>query len=113
MKFILRFVVLALTIFLLSKLVSGFSITSVNPIKTILIASILLSLLNIFIKPVLRFFTMPINILTLGLFSIVVNALLLWGVAWYVDGFGIQNFVTALVSALIISVVNFAFGYKN
>lgn len=113
MKFILRFIILAVTIFVLSKFVTGFSITSLHPIYTIVISALLLTILHVFIKPVLRFFTMPINIVTLGLFSIVVNALLLWVVAWYVDGFGIQNFMTALISALIISIVNFVFGYKS
>lgn len=112
MKLILRFIVLTITIFFLSKILTGFAITSNQPIKTALIASLVLTLLNIFIKPLIKLFTLPINLLTLGFFSIFINAFLLWVVVWYVDGFGVTNFLTVIFASLIISVVNFAFGYK-
>jgi putative membrane protein len=113
MKFIFKFILLSVTIFLLSYFVSGFNISSSDTLKIVIIVSILITLINIFIKPIIRILTIPINLTTFGLFSLVLNALFIWGVAYYVDGFDIQDFQTAFISSVIISIINFIFGYRD
>ncbi len=110
MKHILRFAILAVTIYLISTFLPGFTIASAQPIVTVLIVALVLTLLNIFIKPVLKILALPITIITLGLFSLVINALILLLVAWIVPGFDIQTFTAAVLGSLIISIINFVLG---
>jgi putative membrane protein len=68
--------------------------------------SIALALINILIKPIVSIFTLPLNIVTLGLFGLVVNGALLYFVPAVVSGFAIGTFFAAFLGALAISVVN-------
>jgi putative membrane protein len=75
------------------------------------IVALVLGVLNITIKPILLILTLPLNLLTLGLFTFIINALLLWVVspllhAFGVVGFSIDGFIPALWGSLIITVVN-------
>lgn len=70
------------------------------------IASVILSLVNFFIKPVLAFFAFPITFLTLGLFGWVINALMIMLVGWMFSGFRVKNFWWALGFAVLISLIN-------
>jgi putative membrane protein len=76
----------------------------------LLIASALLGILNAFIRPILMFFALPLLIFTLGLFTFVINALLLYGVGWLMGLWGLQftvdTFWSAFLGAFIISVVS-------
>jgi putative membrane protein len=103
MKILLRIVLLALVIMALPYAISGISIGGFYPA---LIAALILSILNLIIKPVLSLLTLPINVLTLGLLGLVINGALLWFVASFVDGFAIASFWYAFLGALIISVAN-------
>lgn len=71
-----------------------------------LIVALILGFLNIFIKPILILLTLPITIITLGLFTFVINALLFWFVASFVDGFRVPDFWTALIGTIIVSVIS-------
>lgn len=88
-------------------LVSGFEVSSFS--RAVLVA-LVLGLINATLKPLLVLLTLPINILTLGLFTFVINALLLMLVSWMLDGFEIAGFGTALIGALLISVANWIIG---
>lgn len=83
--------------------VSGFYIA--------LIVAVLLGVVNLIVRPILVILTLPITILTLGLFIFVINALLFWFVASFVDGFDVDGFIPALLGTLIVSVVSW-FGNK-
>jgi putative membrane protein len=76
----------------------------------LLIASALLGILNAFIRPILMFFALPLLIFTLGLFTFVINALMLYGVGWLMGLWGLQftvdTFWSAFLGALIISIVS-------
>ena len=72
---------------------------------TALFAVVVLSIVNLFIKPILIIVTLPINILTLGLFTFVINALMIWLVSAIVPGFVIDGFLWALALALIVTAV--------
>lgn len=71
-----------------------------------LITALVLGLVNSVIKPVLLILTLPVNILTLGLFTFVINALLFWFVASFIKGFDVAGFVPAFFGALILSLVS-------
>ncbi|MBI2589491.1 phage holin family protein [Candidatus Berkelbacteria bacterium] len=102
MFLLLRWFINALTLILVSYLVPGFVVASTY---TALIAALILGFANAIIRPILILLTLPITILTLGLFTFVINALMLWFVASFIEGFDIANFTTALVAALILWLV--------
>lgn len=76
--------------------VSGFYIA--------LIVAVLLGFINLTLKPILFILTLPINLLTLGLFTFVINALLFWFIASFVDGFVVSGFIPALIGAFVVSI---------
>ncbi|MEN9389909.1 MAG: hypothetical protein RLZZ283_9 [Candidatus Parcubacteria bacterium] len=73
-----------------------------------LIVAIMLGIIGITLKPILVILTLPITILTLGLFSFVINAGILWFVASFVEGFDIDSFLAALLGSFVISIVQWA-----
>src|ERR1041384_690640 len=78
---------------------------SVSGFTAALVAALVLGLLNAFIKPVLVLLTLPINILTLGLFTLVINAFLIWLTAKIIPGFSVSGFGYALLFAVVLAVV--------
>ena len=100
---ITRWLIITMAILLSSILIPGIRVDSLS---TAVIAAGLLGLINIFIKPVLIILTLPLNILTLGLFSFIINAFLLKIVDYFVTGFEVNGFLAALFGALVISLVN-------
>lgn len=103
---LVNWILSAFCLYLLSFLFSGISFTS---FKTALIAAIVLGLVNAFIKPVLSILSLPINILTLGLFSLVINALMLYLTSNLISGFKINSFGTAFFAAIVLSLLNMVF----
>jgi putative membrane protein len=84
-------------------LVPGFSVSGW---QTLVVMSIVWGLLTLLVKPILLVLTLPITILTLGLFTFVINALLLMIMSAIVPGFHIAGFGTALIAAIVLSLVN-------
>jgi len=103
MSLIVKFLATVFALLLITRYVPGFSVES---IYTALIVALILGVISITLKPILLLLTLPINLLTLGLFSFVINALLLWFVASFVDGFTIAGFVPALIGALVLALVH-------
>jgi putative membrane protein len=97
---ILGFVVTAVILIVVSKIVSGFEVDGFGPA---IIAAIVLGIVNGTLGFVLRILTFPINFLTLGLFSFVISALMLLLVSKIVPGFKINGFWPALLGALLIA----------
>ena len=77
-----------------------------NPLWVVLIVGACLTLFNMFIKPVVNILTLPLNIITLGLFSLVVNGLLFWYLGNIIKGFSVESFSSAFFGALLVSVIN-------
>jgi putative membrane protein len=73
---------------------------------TALIAAFLLGLINSTVRPVLKFLTFPLTILTLGLSSLAINVLCLMFVSWYVPGFQIGGIVPAIAGSIVLSIVS-------
>ncbi len=103
-SFILRILLTAAVIWLCPNFIEGIK---VNDYKTAIIATIVLGLLNTFVKPVVKLFALPITILTLGLFLIVINTLMVFITARFVDGFAIDGLLNGLLFSVVISVASF------
>ena len=73
-----------------------------------LIAALVIGLLNVIIKPILFLLTLPISILTLGLFTFVLNGLMFWLASKFLDGFTVVNFGWAMAGALVYSLISWA-----
>ncbi|MDB5244390.1 MAG: rane protein of unknown function [Parcubacteria group bacterium] len=105
MKLLLHWFIGVVAILIAAYIVPGSSITFVAAC----IAAVVIGVLNLFIKPILLVLTLPINLITLGLFTLVINALLVMLAAVIVPGFGIAGFWTAFLFALVLAVVNWVF----
>ena len=106
MHLIGNFLGTALAVLVAAEFVPGFY---VDGLVTSLIVAVLLGIVSITLRPILLLFTLPINILTLGLFSFVVNAGLVILAAYIVPGVDIDGFITALLFSIIVSLVNALF----
>ncbi len=93
----------SLSLLVTDYIVPGFSVEN---FQTALLAAIVLGVINTFIKPVFIILTLPINIVTLGLFTFVINALMLYIVGAIIPGFILENFVSALLAAIVLSIVS-------
>ncbi len=100
---IIRWLILTAAIMLTSYLLEGIHVSG---FFSALFAAVILSLLNVFFRPVLIILTLPFNILTLGLFTFVINAVLLMMVSGVISGFVVRDFWAALWGSLLISLVN-------
>ncbi len=108
MYLILRWIINALLLMLVPYLVSGVKIAN---FYTALIAALVLALINAVIRPILVLLTLPVNILTLGLFTLVINAVLFWFVGTVVKGFTVVGFWPAFWAALIYSILSIIINY--
>lgn len=104
---LLRWFITTLAIFALPYFVSGIAVSS---IVTAILVGACLVFMNMIVKPVVTILTLPINIITLGLFSLVINAAFFWFVARIIDGFTVRSFSAAFIGALVIAIVNWLVG---
>lgn len=103
---ILRFLLTGVAVVLAAYVLPG---VSVDNYWTALIVALVLAIVNLIVKPILVIFTIPITIVTLGLFLLVINALMILLVDYFVDGFTVDGFWWALAFSLILSVFNSMF----
>lgn len=103
MRFLLRLLLNGVAVLIAAWLIPGLHITSP---ATAIVAGIVLGLINAVIRPVLILLTLPLTLVTLGLFIFVVNAVCLALAAWVVPGFTISGFGAAFAGALVTSVVS-------
>jgi putative membrane protein len=104
MKFIIRLLINMTSILIISYLLP--KVIWVDGIVSALTAAFILGIVNTIIRPILIFFTLPLTILTLGLFLFVINGLMLGLVAVLVDGFHVNGFGGAVLGSILISLVN-------
>ena len=93
----------ALTIYLISQYIKGFHIDS---FQTALVVALVLGIFNAVVKPILVILTLPINIITLGLFTFVINAVLILATDYFVKGFTVTSFTPALIAAILLWLIN-------
>ena len=99
-KILIRWCLLAAVLLLIAHLYSGVEVRSFS---AALGAALVLGLLNAVVRPVLVVLTLPVTLVTLGLFLFVINALLFYSAAWLMDGLNVTSFGSALVASLIYS----------
>jgi putative membrane protein len=100
MNFIIRMLLSALAVIILSYVLPG---VEVNTFTTALLVAIALSLLNFLVKPILVILTLPITIVTLGLFLLIVNAIIILLAANFIDGFQVANIWWAIAFSVLLS----------
>ena len=103
MGFVIRVLVNAAAILLAAHLVPGLYVRSLT---AALVAGLVLGLINAIVRPILVVLTLPITLLTLGLFLLVLNAFCLWLTSVVVDGFTVRGFWAAFLGALLVSLVS-------
>ena len=113
-RLILTWVLNSFALFFVMKLVPGIQI---DHFRDLLVATLVLGLLNAVLRPVVLLLTLPVTILTLGLFTLVINGVMFYLAASLVDGFRVTGFGSAFVAALLFSlfsfVLNMVFRPKN
>jgi putative membrane protein len=102
MKLIVRWLLLAAALLLVANLYSGVQVASFG---AAMIAALVLGLLNTLVRPLLVLLTLPVTLLTLGLFLFVINALMFWAAASLLAGFNVAGFGAALIGSVIYSLV--------
>ena len=102
MKWILRLLLTALAVVILSKVLPG---VSVDTYVTALIVAVVLSLLNFLVKPVLVILTLPITILTLGIFLLFINAIIILLADYFISGFSVSSIWWAILFSLLLSIL--------
>lgn len=103
MTIILRWLINAIALLAITQIFAGFEVES---FYFALIAALIIGLLNAIVRPVLIILTLPINVMTIGLFTFVINALLIWFVSSFVQGFTVTDFWTALGAAIVLWAVS-------
>lgn len=108
-KFLLRMVINGVALFAAISLIPGISLQDPDPVTYVWLA-LIFGILNALVKPILKLVTCPVILLTLGLFSLIINTALFYLTAWVGAQFGvginIDNFLAAFLGALIISIVS-------
>ena len=109
--FLLTWLVTAISLMITAYIVPGFIVSS---FFAALIAAVILGLVNAIVKPLLVLLTLPLTILTLGLFLFIINAITIWLAGLLTPGFAVVGFLPALVGSIVLtvvtSVINFVLG---
>jgi len=100
MKIVIRWLLLAAALLLVANLYPGVQVSSFS---SALVAALVLGLLNALLRPILVLLTLPVTVLTLGLFLFVINALMFYFAASLLSGFNVTGFVAALIGSLLYS----------
>ena len=106
MNMIVRLLITAISAFLLSKVLTGVQFESFG--STIIFA-VVLGILNVFVKPILSILSLPITIITLGLFSFVINACMILLTDYFMDSMFVEGFWWALLFSILLSIVSSVF----
>lgn len=106
MGFLLKWLVMAISVMVAAYVIPGVTISG---FFAALWVALFLGFINVLIKPILIFITLPINILTLGLFTFVINALLILLASSVIKGFQVSGFWIAMLFSIVLSIVNYLF----
>ena len=115
MNFLLRVIINAVAIWLATLVLSGLDVVgggdTTTTVIVFLVVALVFGIVNAVVKPIVKLLALPLYVLTLGLFTVIVNAAMLWITSWLSlrsdYGLRIDNFGTAVLGALIISIVSF------
>jgi putative membrane protein len=104
-KLIIRILTNAVAIYIAGQLVPGFIVES-NSFYVLITAGFVLGMINFFVKPILKLISFPFILLTLGLFTILINIAMLYLLDYFVDAIQINGFAAAFWATIVISIVN-------
>ncbi len=102
---IVRLIITAISVLVAANVLPGR--LEIRDLGSVLVFAFVLGVLNALVRPVLLLLTLPLNILTLGLFTLVINAIVFWLAAQFPLGVYVSGFVSAFLAALVVSVVSF------
>ncbi len=103
MKTLIHWLIITLAVLATPFVIHG---VTVDSLLTAVVVGAVLGFINMIIKPIVSILTLPINILTLGLFSLIINGLFFWFVAHIISGFHVTTFKAAFFGALMVSILN-------
>ena len=103
MRLLISLLLNTLALIITAYIVPGFQVAN---FQSALLAAIVLGVINTFIKPVLLFLTLPLTVVTLGLFVFVVNAIVLFLTSYFVTGLTINGWLPAILGAIVLSVIS-------
>ncbi len=107
-RLLIRLIINAAALYLAAQVISGIHLEG---LKSIIVVAVIFGVVNAFIKPVLWLVSCFLQLLTFGLFTLIINALMLYVTHWFADSldlnFDIDNFISAFLGALLISIVSF------
>lgn len=103
MGFIVRFLMVAFGLWLAAQIVPGIEVRSTT---SVLAAALILGVMNAIVRPIIILLTLPLTLLTLGLFLFVINAAMLWGTSLFLHGFVVRGFLAALLGSIVVSAVS-------
>lgn len=103
MNLIIRLAINVFALLVVEYLVPGFELSGY---QAAIVTAIVIGVVNTFIRPILQLIALPISLLTFGISAFLINVALLWGVAYVVPGFEIASFLTAVVAAIVLSLVS-------
>lgn len=101
--FLIRWLINVVGLLIVSKTMESIEI---DVLQTAIVAAAIIGIINTFLRPILLILTFPITLLTLGLFTLVINGLIFYFVGFIVEGFYVSGFWSAFLGALILSIVN-------
>ena len=107
MSFLVHWLVVGVALWVTTQVVGGVHVSS---LQVLLVAALVLGLVNALVRPVLTILTLPLTIITLGLFYLVVNGLAFGLAAALVPGFSVDGFGSAVLGALVVSIVSWVIG---
>ena len=108
MRWLLHWILNAIALLVVARLVEGFQISS---FVSALIAVVVIGLLNATLGLLMKIITLPLGILTFGLFFLVINAVILWFSSKVVPGFAVTTFKAAFLGALVLALIHILFGF--
>ena len=103
MKILIKLALNTFTLLIVAYLVPGFYLAD---LWAGIVSGVVIGIVNTFIKPVLQIVAFPISILTFGIAAFLINVFLLWGVSFIAPGFDIENFFTAVIASIVLSLVS-------
>ncbi|MGE5316823.1 MAG: phage holin family protein [Chloroflexota bacterium] len=110
MNFLTRLLLSTIAVILSAYLLPG---VTVDSFMTAILVSIILSILNTIVKPILVILTIPFTVFTLGLFLLVINAIIILMTDWVIDGFMVDGFWYALIFSIVLALINSLLGGKK
>jgi len=103
LKTILHWLILSCAVLVVTKIISG---VYAHDLYVVFTVGAILTIFNMFFKPIINILTLPINLITLGLFPLIVNSVLFWYIGVFIGGFTVTTFYAAFLGSLLISIIN-------